>query len=156
MFDKKAQSALEYLMTYGWALVVIVIVIAALVFLINPTQVGPNNCTGFSRFPISNHQVDNTAVNDQLILIMSNQTGGDATNVVYTATGRVGSIAVNDTNSYGTFAANDQITLYIAIANAINAGGNYDVTLALSYTDRDGIARTDSASCKGSIDTSAV
>jgi len=28
--DKKGQSALEYLMTYGWALVVIVIVIAAL------------------------------------------------------------------------------------------------------------------------------
>jgi hypothetical protein len=30
MFNSKGQSALEYLMTYGWALVVIVIVIAAL------------------------------------------------------------------------------------------------------------------------------
>ena len=32
MFDNKAQSALEYLMTYGWALIVIAIVIGVLIF----------------------------------------------------------------------------------------------------------------------------
>ncbi|MDO8538137.1 MAG: hypothetical protein Q7S21_04585 [archaeon] len=152
MFDKKAQSALEYLMTYGWALVVIVIVIAALVFLINPTQVGPNNCTGFSRFPISNHQVNasKAAGSDEIILVMSNQTGGDATSVDFNATGRVGSVAVNDGNTFGTFAANDQIMLVILTANDL-VSGNYDIALGLTYTDRDGIQRTDSASCKGTI-----
>ena len=32
MFDNKGQSALEYLMTYGWALIVIAIVIGVLIF----------------------------------------------------------------------------------------------------------------------------
>jgi uncharacterized protein (UPF0333 family) len=32
MFDKRGQSALEYLMTYGWALIVIAIVIGVLIF----------------------------------------------------------------------------------------------------------------------------
>ena len=34
--EKKGQSALEYLMTYGWGLVVVAVVIAALVLLTNP------------------------------------------------------------------------------------------------------------------------
>ncbi len=43
-FTNKGQSALEYLMTYGWALVVIVIAVAALVILINPQQLQGNRC----------------------------------------------------------------------------------------------------------------
>ena len=146
MFDKKAQSALEYLMTYGWALVVIVIVIAALVFLINPTQVGPNNCTGFSRFPISNHQV--SATNETITYVLSNQTGGDATSVIFTATGTVGGATINDTYDYGTFRANDQNTVIINSAADLGTG-NYDISLGLTYTDRDNLTRTDTASCKG-------
>jgi hypothetical protein len=47
MFSKKGQSALEYLMTYGWALVVIVIVIAALVFLVGGTPASAaKTCSG--------------------------------------------------------------------------------------------------------------
>ena len=42
--DNKAQSALEYLMTYGWALVVIAIIIAALVFLLGQSST-TLNCT---------------------------------------------------------------------------------------------------------------
>ena len=47
--NKKAQSALEYLMTYGWALVVMVVVIAALVAL-NVFNLGAvsETCGGFS------------------------------------------------------------------------------------------------------------
>lgn len=44
--SKKGQSALEYLMTYGWALVVIVVIVAALVLLVgNPGQAG-DTCSG--------------------------------------------------------------------------------------------------------------
>ncbi len=46
IFNKKGQSALEYLMTYGWALVVIVVVVAALVLLVgNPAEAG-DICNG--------------------------------------------------------------------------------------------------------------
>src|SRR3989344_1883782 len=67
----KGQSALEYLMTYGWALVVIVIVVAALVFLINPSQVGGQSCTGFQKMPIGNFQISTSGLSFKA----TNQTG---------------------------------------------------------------------------------
>ena len=51
--NNKGQSALEYLMTYGWALVVIVIVIAALfAFGVFNT---PKNCTQTSGLLIKDY-----------------------------------------------------------------------------------------------------
>ena len=38
--DKRGQSALEYLMTYGWALIVIAIVIGVLIFVTSSTSGG--------------------------------------------------------------------------------------------------------------------
>ena len=41
---KKSQAAMEFLMTYGWALLIVIIVIAALVFfgLLNPDNLLPD------------------------------------------------------------------------------------------------------------------
>jgi len=45
--NKKGQSAMEYLMTYGWAILVIIIVIAVLFYIgvLNPRNVTPTTCT---------------------------------------------------------------------------------------------------------------
>jgi len=50
---RKGQSAMEYLMTYGWAILVIIVVIAVLFYIgvLNPRNVTPTTCTfqpGFS------------------------------------------------------------------------------------------------------------
>ena len=44
---RKGQSAMEYLMTYGWAILVIIIVIAVLFYIgvLNPRNVTPSTCT---------------------------------------------------------------------------------------------------------------
>ncbi len=65
MITKKGQAAMEYLMTYGWALLVIVIVIAALIYL-NPFR-APETCifqqTGLScSEPMPNVYLDNGEV----------------------------------------------------------------------------------------------
>jgi hypothetical protein len=46
MSHKKSQAAMEFLMTYGWALLVVIIVIAALAFfgLLNPSRFLPEKC----------------------------------------------------------------------------------------------------------------
>ena len=46
--QKKLQSAMEYLMTYGWAILIIAIVIVALYLLgvINPANFAPRAVTG--------------------------------------------------------------------------------------------------------------
>ena len=48
---KKGQAAMEFLMTYGWAILVVLIVIAALAYfgVLDPSNVLPDKCT----FPIS-------------------------------------------------------------------------------------------------------
>jgi len=57
--DKKGQSALEYLMTYGWALVVIVVVVAVL-YALGVFNIGGSieTCTGFpaGQFTYGSHQ----------------------------------------------------------------------------------------------------
>jgi len=44
---KKAQAAMEFLMTYGWAILVVLIVIASLAYfgVLNPTRFLPEKCT---------------------------------------------------------------------------------------------------------------
>jgi hypothetical protein len=46
MIKKRGQAALEWLMTYGWALIMILVVIAAITYfgVINPKQHLPNRC----------------------------------------------------------------------------------------------------------------
>ncbi len=50
--NKKAQGALEFLMTYGWAFLVILIMIGALAYfgVLNPTKFLPERCTFSSQF----------------------------------------------------------------------------------------------------------
>ncbi|MCB9359485.1 YpfN family protein [Candidatus Woesearchaeota archaeon] len=45
-YNKKSQAAMEFLMTYGWALLVVLIAIAALAFfgLLNPSKFLPEKC----------------------------------------------------------------------------------------------------------------
>src|SRR3989338_2990672 len=50
--NKKAQGALEFLMTYGWAFLVIIIMIGALAYfgVLSPTKFLPERCTFGSQF----------------------------------------------------------------------------------------------------------
>ena len=44
---KKAQAAMEFLMTYGWAILVVLVAIGALAYfgVLNPSRFLPNSCT---------------------------------------------------------------------------------------------------------------
>lgn len=52
MINKKAQGALEFLMTYGWAFLVILIMIGALAYfgVLSPTKFLPERCTFGTQF----------------------------------------------------------------------------------------------------------
>ena len=146
--EKKGQSALEYLMTYGWALVVIVIVIAALVFLIQPSQVGANTCSPTSGILITNHQV--SAATDNMQLILSNQSGTTLSDVNVSITGTAGTTNVTASpqptviTSLGTTSQTQTVTLTPGFA-----AGQYSLTVAFGYKDRDGLSRTVTSTCNG-------
>lgn len=74
MMDRKAQSALEYLMTYGWAILIIVIVGAALFAL---GVFNPGGTTALQIRGLSNFQVDDAlfSTDGNLTLVLGVKTG---------------------------------------------------------------------------------
>ncbi len=86
--ERRAQSALEYLMTYGWAILIIVIVGAALFAL---GVFNPSENTGMQVKGLSNFHIDDAALTQQgnLTLILGVKTGRttQVLDINYTAVG---------------------------------------------------------------------
>ncbi len=80
--NRKGQAAMEFLMTYGWAILVVLIVISALAYfgVLDPSNFVPDRCT----FPVSLTCTDfvvkgNGAGFTQLQLTVANGAGQDMT-----------------------------------------------------------------------------
>lgn len=152
-YGKRGQSALEYLMTYGWALVVIVIAVAALVVLINPSTIQGDQCDAkFGPFTVSQSDVNASATN----LILVNQTGQavnfTGASVAGTTGGNItfvpGSTAPGGTGS--SMVANETDSLIVDWTNDLNSGA-YSLTYTLTYTAGQLSGVTATGSCRGTI-----
>jgi len=80
MFYKKAQAAMEFLMTYGWAILVVLVAIGALAYfgVLNPQRFLPDSCQGPAGFDcIDKAQVDasGAAGTDYIEIIAKNNIG---------------------------------------------------------------------------------
>ena len=60
--NKRAQAALEFLMTYGWAILVVLVVIGALAYfgVLNPSGLLPEKCTMSAGIACQDHLIDPT------------------------------------------------------------------------------------------------
>ncbi|MBI5389208.1 hypothetical protein HZB01_02385 [Candidatus Woesearchaeota archaeon] len=63
MFRKKGQAALEFLMTYGWAILVVLVVIGALAYfgVLSPQSILPEKCVMGTGLSCTDHQVSATS-----------------------------------------------------------------------------------------------
>ncbi len=75
--SKKAQAAMEFLMTYGWAILVVLVVIGALAYfgVLSPATLLPEKCT----FPVSISCTDHTVTSTYIALVLQNGAGRDMT-----------------------------------------------------------------------------
>lgn len=71
--SKKAQAAIEFLMTYGWAIIAVLLTIAGLAYfgVVNPTGFVPDSCTMFSGIAC----VDMLANKDGMVMTLRNGGG---------------------------------------------------------------------------------
>lgn len=141
--NTKGQSALEYLMTYGWALIVIVAVIAALYFIIPKTSV---TCTGFTQnMTVSTYKMDGGGISVEI----ANGSGKAITDISLTPT---------ITSGNGAFAADTNITSSVqpgsrftkALTTTTALGGQVSVNLVLTYNDGT-FTQTATGTCSGQI-----
>jgi hypothetical protein len=71
----RGQAALEFLTTYGWAFLVILIMIGALAYfgILNPTNLLPSRCNMGSEFQCLDYQLDDTG--DEILLRLKSNIG---------------------------------------------------------------------------------
>ncbi len=155
--NKKAQGALEFLMTYGWAFLVILIMIGALAYfgVLSPTKFLPERCTFGSQFLCKDYQMTtdgSTAtvtvklqnnLGQAIYLLATNATnatspegfGGCTISILNTAgtaigfdgEGSVTGSAVSD-GGYFTFQASNCANL-----GGMVAGSKYKISLPVAY-----------------------
>ena len=123
---KKAQAAMEFLMTYGWAILVVLAAIAALAYfgVFNMGNVLPDKCTLEAGFSCTDFKV--TTANTELYLI--NNLGFDVNAVTVGLEGCGAPVAVA-----GTWINGNAKTVTVPCVSA--GGSKVDKSLNISYTN---------------------
>lgn len=146
-FSRKSQAALEFLTTYAWAFILIIILIAAISYfgILRPQMILPDRCTFGSEFSCLAYQI--SAADNQLRLRLKNNlaspvtmasiTVGSETSTQYTCTnpalpsnmpgGNITDLAFTDCNTaLAGFVAGDKAKVLVKI-------NYYDVAAGPSY-----------------------
>ncbi len=131
--SKRSQSALEYMMTYGWAILIIVIVAVILysMGIFNPSSSISTTITGFSSTPVSAAIFTN---NGGLSLSVENSVGYpiEITNITATsATGGKVIIRPNITLMPGK----SQVLVFSKIFTAANQGSHISTAVTITYKE---------------------
>ena len=87
MMNKKSQAALEFIMTYGWAILVVLVAIGALAYfgVLSPDKFLPSKCTLQSGIACIDHKVQGISTltpNGRVTVVLKNGLGFDLTNVI--------------------------------------------------------------------------
>lgn len=73
----KAQAALEFLTTYGWAFLVILIMIGTLAYfgILSPSKLLPNRCNMGSEFQCLDYRITENGASSQVLIRLKNNVG---------------------------------------------------------------------------------
>jgi len=144
---KKSQAAMEFLMTYGWAILVVLVAIGALAYfgVLNPSKFLPSSCVVTPGLSCDDHRVrsDGTAT-----IVLRNGIGSDLTNVsllVGACTTGANPNAIND---------GQQQTFTFTACNPGAAGGKYKADLNFTYQTTGGITHKKVGSLVTNIESS--
>ena len=124
-FSKESQAALEFLMTYGWAILVVLVAIGALAYfgVLSPDKFLPAKCTLQSGIACIDHKA--TTANIQVVI--QNSLGYDLSAI----TVKAGSCG---TSSSPAALANGEKGTYTITCTPALTGSKYNAQLNVSYT----------------------
>ncbi len=127
MLGKKGQSALEYLMTYGWAILIIIIVGGVLYYygVFSPSKLVGESKVGFSKVQVDTWAVDPT--NDNVSFIFENRAGKQIT---------ITSVDVGetDTNTSIEMSEGSKSTSFVSVNSpSVDSGDAYRWDVTINY-----------------------
>jgi|GEM_PF-2766079 len=132
---REGQSALEYVFSYGWSLIIAIMVITGTVLLL-PDLFAGESCTTNSALAVSGIKSSDTGFE----IVFLNQTGAKVNNVT---------LATN-----GSFIANKEIGTLMSgektkVTLEASVPDKYDVDLVFTYLDNSNFQKTATVNCKG-------
>jgi len=153
ILKKRAQAAMEFLMTYGWAILVVLIAISALAYfgVLNPSRFLPESCTLVPGMSCVDFKVDES----NITLVIQNGMGQDLENFAVTIASDTNcSFAANwtcDGTQCGPSASNftltdsEDVKLICTSSNhGLSSGARYKKDISISYKKgMDGLTHTD-------------
>jgi len=147
---KKGQAGLDFLMTYGWALLLIVLVVGAL-FALGIFDIGSflgSKASGFAQVGVVGWQVTSAGV---LTAKFENHAGVDINVTSINATKGTQTVSYTTAFDVNNGAQSSTITVG-TFSSPGSQGSSYTVELVLSYTDRDtGFSYVDSGTLTGKV-----
>jgi len=133
---KKAQAALEFLMTYGWAILLVIVAVGALYAtgILKPCRwTGPQ----VREFPLNEVKVEPIRITkDELVFQVYYQQAGEATlnNVTVSGTADGKEVTVTSVSfSSTTFSASSPVVVTVSLSG-VSSGACADFSITLNYT----------------------
>ncbi|MBI4739557.1 hypothetical protein HY772_08535 [Candidatus Woesearchaeota archaeon] len=134
MQTKKAQAAMEFLMTYGWAILVVLVAISALAYfgVLSPSKFLPERCTLPSGIACLDHKATATSIS----LRVQNGLGVDITGVTLSL--------CNGTSAAQSLANGAQATFAVTCSPVLVSGNKFSSdNVSISYTNSEtGLSHT--------------
>jgi hypothetical protein len=124
---RKAQAAMEFLMTYGWAILVVLAAIGALAYfgVLSPVKFLPERCT----FPPGIACLDSKITADSTEMLIQNSLGRDIT---------VNSVSLgNCSQNYNIDFPNGVSSIFTISCDNGETGAKYKSDIAFEYTNKD-------------------
>ncbi|MEK6861923.1 MAG: hypothetical protein AABY07_08205, partial [Nanoarchaeota archaeon] len=137
---KKGQAAMEFLMTYGWALLVVLIAIAALAFfgVLNPSRFLPNSCNLAPGFGCVDFKADDS--DNAVTIILQNGLGDTLNGVILSLTSAQGGCASATFTPGGIQVLDGSQTTFIGACAGLAIGAKLKGDLIISYTTSSGVS----------------
>lgn len=133
---KKGQSSVEFLMSYGWVLLVVVLAVAALAYfgVLSPQQRLPESCLFMAGIGCNDFKVDNNSVT----LHITNGGGKDLVNVSFSIIGD--GPCQEDVSNIDDLRDGETKTFVIVCTEKPSAGSAFRREIRMSYTEREGLS----------------
>lgn len=132
--QRKGQAAMEFLMTYGWAILVVLAAIGALAYfgVFSTGSLLPDRCTAAAGFSCVDMKVDST--DDEVRFAIIQNTGENIGNVTVTLTDSAGTVCTRTTPAGSVPSVmNGQRTDLVFDCGAIEDGDRFQAQFAIEY-----------------------
>ena len=135
---KRGQAAMEFLMTYGWAILVVLVAISALAYFgaLSPDKNLPETCIFFPGISCDDFKVDSNSVT----LIVINGGGKDLENIKFTILGT--GPCEGDSSTLETLDNGETKTFTITCSDSFESGNVFKRDVQIDYKEINGLDHT--------------